>query len=53
MARGAATLGSPGAAGIIAPGAHAGLVVLGGDPRTDIRALHDVRAAYLGGRRAA
>jgi imidazolonepropionase-like amidohydrolase len=46
---GAAALGSPGLLGAIAPGAHADLVVLGGDPRADIRALHDVRAAYRAG----
>jgi imidazolonepropionase-like amidohydrolase len=46
---GAAALGSPGLLGAIAPGAHADLVVLGGDPRADIRALHDVRAVYRAG----
>jgi imidazolonepropionase-like amidohydrolase len=48
---GAAALGWPGTVGLIAPGAHADLVVLGSDPRTDIRALHDVRAVFVGGRR--
>jgi len=47
---GAAALGSPGLLGTIAPGAHADLVVLGGDPRTSIRALRDVRAVYRAGR---
>ena len=46
---GAAALGSPGLLGAIAPGAHADLAVLGGDPRVDIRALHDVRAVYRAG----
>jgi imidazolonepropionase-like amidohydrolase len=50
---GAAALGSPGTLGVVASGAHADLVVLGGDPRAGIRALHDVRAVFLGGRRAA
>jgi imidazolonepropionase-like amidohydrolase len=48
---GAAALGSPGLLGAIAPGAHADLVVLGGDPRAGIRALHDVRAVYRAGKR--
>jgi imidazolonepropionase-like amidohydrolase len=48
---GAAALGSPGLLGAIAPGAHADLVVLGGDPGADIRALHDVRAVYRAGLR--
>ena len=48
---GAAALGSPGLLGATAPGAHADLVVLGGDPRADIRALHDVRAVYRAGLR--
>jgi imidazolonepropionase-like amidohydrolase len=43
---GAAALGSPGLLGAIVPGAHADLVVLGGDPRADIRALPDVRTVY-------
>jgi imidazolonepropionase-like amidohydrolase len=49
---GAAALGSPGLLGAIAPGAHADLVLLGGDPRAGIRALHDVRAVYRAGRAA-
>lgn len=49
---GAAALGSRGLLGTIAPGAYADLVVLGADPRTDIRALHDVRAVYRAGLRA-
>lgn len=35
--------------GRIAPGALADLVVLGGDPTADVRALRDVKAVYLGG----
>jgi imidazolonepropionase-like amidohydrolase len=50
---GAAALGSPGTLGVIAPGAHADLVVLGSDPRSGIHALHDVRAVFLGGHRVA
>ena len=49
---GAAALGAPGVLGMIAPSAYADLVVLGRDPRSDIRALHDVRAVFRGGRRA-
>jgi len=50
-AGGAAALGCAGTLGVIAPGAHADLVVLGGDPRASIRALHDVRAVFLAGQR--
>lgn len=46
-----AATGLTGQIGVIALGARADLVVLGGDPRIDIRALHDVRAVYLDGRR--
>jgi len=46
---GALALGLAGEIGVVAPGAQADLVVLGGDPRIDIRALHDVRAVYLQG----
>jgi imidazolonepropionase-like amidohydrolase len=42
---------SPGLLGAIAPGAHADLVVLGGDPRADTRALPDVRAVCRAGLR--
>jgi imidazolonepropionase-like amidohydrolase/ABC-type multidrug transport system permease subunit len=35
--------------GRIAPGAVADMVVLGGDPTRDVRALRDVKAVYLGG----
>ena len=46
---GALALGLAGTIGVVASGAQADLVVLGGDPRTDIRALHDIRAVYLQG----
>lgn len=46
---GALALGLEGTIGEVTPGAQADLVVLGGDARTDIRALHDVRAVYLKG----
>ena len=46
---GALALGLAGKIGVVAPGAQADLVVLGADPRIDIRALHDVRAVYVQG----
>ncbi len=48
---GAAALNLTGEIGIVAPGAQADLVVLGGDPRFDIRALHDVRVVFRDGRK--
>jgi imidazolonepropionase-like amidohydrolase len=41
--------GLRGEAGVIAPGAFADLVALGGDPLDDIAALQDVRAVVKGG----
>jgi len=46
---GALALGLSEEIGVVAQGAQADLVVLGGDPRFDIRALHDVRAVYREG----
>jgi imidazolonepropionase-like amidohydrolase len=48
---GARALGMPGEIGTVSAGAHADLVLLGADPRSDIRALHDVRAVYCQGSR--
>jgi imidazolonepropionase-like amidohydrolase len=48
---GSAAMGLVGQIGVVAPGARADLVVLGGDPRIDIRVLHDVRAVYFNGQR--
>ena len=50
---GAAALGRADQIGRLAPGARADLVVLGGDPSTDISALRRVLAVYREGRRVA
>jgi imidazolonepropionase-like amidohydrolase len=46
---GAAAFAMSGRIGVVAPGACADVVVLGGDPRVDIGALRDVRAVFRGG----
>ena len=43
-------LGYGGRLGVVAPGAFADLIVIGGDPTRDIRALRDLRMVVQGGR---
>ena len=46
----ASALGYEGRLGVVAPGAFADLIVVGGDPIRDIRATRDVRTVIQGGR---
>ena len=48
--RSAGALGYEGRLGVVAPGALADLIVIGGDPTADIRALRGVRTVIQGGR---
>ena len=45
----ARALGYEGRLGVVAPGALADLIVIGGDPTADIRAVRDLRAVIHGG----
>lgn len=47
----AAACGLEGRKGVLAPGADADVVAVGGDPLADLAALHDVRAVFRAGAR--